>query len=152
MRGLKKKRRVQVILLAGVALAVSAGLIGYGMRDGINFFRTPSEVAETPPPAGEVFRIGGLVLEGTLVSDQGTDITFTVTDGGAEIPVRYIGSTAPPDLFGEGQGTVATGTFEDGTFLATELLARHDETYMPAEVIDALEQQGVYRQPADEGA
>jgi len=152
MRGLKKKRRVQVILLAGVALAVSAGLIGYGMRDGINFFRTPSEVAETPPPAGEVFRIGGLVLEGTLVSDQGTDITFTVTDGGAEIPVRYIGSTAPPDLFGEGQGTVATGTFEDGTFLATELLARHDETYMPAEVIDALEQQGVYGQPADEGA
>jgi len=152
MRGFKKKRRVQVILLAGVALAVSAGLIGYGMRDGINFFRTPSEVAETPPPAGEVFRIGGLVLEGTLVSDQGTDITFTVTDGGAEIPVRYIGSTAPPDLFGEGQGTVATGTFEDGTFLATELLARHDETYMPAEVIDALEQQGVYRQPADEGA
>jgi len=149
MRGLKKKRRVQVILLAGVALAVSAGLIGYGMRDGINFFRTPSEVAETPPPAGEVFRIGGLVLEGTLVSDQGTDITFTVTDGGAEIPVRYIGSTAPPDLFGEGQGTVATGTFEDGTFLATELLARHDETYMPAEVIEALREQGVYVDPSE---
>ncbi|RFU12218.1 cytochrome c maturation protein CcmE [Rhodobacteraceae bacterium W635] len=152
MRGLKKKRRVQVIVLAGVALAVSAGLIGYGMRDGINFFRTPSEVAETPPPPGEVFRIGGLVLEGTLVSDQGPDITFTVTDGGAEIPVRYIGSTAPPDLFGEGQGTVATGTFQDGLFMATELLARHDETYMPAEVIDALEQQGVYRHAEDEGA
>lgn len=145
MRGLKKQRRIQVIIVATIALAVSAGLIGYGMRDGINFFRTPTEVAEAPPPEDEVFRIGGLVLEGTLVTDQGTDITFTVTDGGAEIPVRYIGSTAPPDLFGEGQGTVATGTYQDGLFLATELLARHDETYMPSEVIDALEEQGVYR-------
>jgi len=152
MRGLKKQRRIQVIIVAAVALAVSAGLIGYGMRDGINFFRTPTEGAETPPPAGEVFRIGGLVLEGTLVTDQGTEITFTVTDGGADIPVRYIGSTAPPDLFGEGQGTVATGTYEDGVFVATELLARHDETYMPAEVIDALEQQGVYRHAEDDEA
>jgi cytochrome c-type biogenesis protein CcmE len=150
MRGLKKQRRIQVIIVAMVALAVSAGLIGYGLRDGINFFRTPTEVAETPPPPDEVFRIGGLVLEGTLVQDEGLDFTFTVTDGGADIPVRYIGTDAPPDLFGEGQGTVATGTYEDGVFLATELLARHDETYMPAEVIDALEAQGVYRHAEDE--
>lgn len=150
MRGLKKQRRIQVIIVAAVALAVSAGLIGYGLRDGINFFRTPSEVAETPPPPGEVFRIGGLVLEGTLVRDEGLDFTFTVTDGGADIPVRYVGSDAPPDLFGEGQGTVATGTYAEGVFLATELLARHDETYMPAEVIDALEAQGVYRHAEDE--
>jgi cytochrome c-type biogenesis protein CcmE len=150
MRGLKKQRRIQVILVAAAALAVSAGLIGYGLRDGINFFRTPSEVAETPPPPNEVFRIGGLVLEGTLVQDDGLDFTFTVTDGGADIPVRYVGSDAPPDLFGEGQGTVATGTYEGGVFLATELLARHDETYMPAEVIDALEAQGVYRHTEDE--
>ena len=147
MRGLKKKRRVQVIVVAAVALAVSAILIGYGMRDGINFFRTPTEVSETPPPPTEVFRIGGLVLEGSLVEDEGGDITFVVTDGGADIPVRYVGSTAPPDLFGEGQGTVATGSYQDGVFVATELLARHDETYMPAEVIDALQQQGVYVAP-----
>lgn len=152
MRGLKKQRRIQVIIVAAVALAVSAGLIGYGLRDGINFFRTPTEVAETPPPAGEVFRIGGLVLEGSLVRDEGVDITFVVTDGGAEIPVRYVGSTAPPDLFDEGQGTVATGTYEDGIFVATELLARHDETYMPAEVIEALEEQGVYRHSESEDA
>lgn len=149
MRGLKKQRRIQVILVAAAALAVSAGLIGYGLRDGINFFRTPSEVAETPPPPNEVFRIGGLVLEGTLVR-EGLEMNFVVTDGGADIPVRYVGEDAPPDLFGEGQGTVATGTFEDGVFIATLLLARHDETYMPAEVIDALEAQGVYRHAEDE--
>ncbi len=150
MRGLKKKRRIQVILVAVFALAISAGLIGYGMRDGINFFRTPTEVSETPPPPSEVFRIGGLVLEGSLVRDAGTELHFVVTDGGADIPVRYVGSDAPPDLFDEGQGTVATGRFENGEFIATELLARHDETYMPAEVIDALEEQGVYRAPSPE--
>ncbi len=147
MRSLKKQRRIQVIIVAAVALAVSAGLIGYGLRDGINFFRTPSEVAETPPPSDEVFRIGGLVLDGSMGEPEGLEFTFIVTDGGADIPVRYVGNDAPPDLFGEGQGTVATGRFVNGEFLATELLARHDETYMPAEVIDALEEQGVYRQP-----
>ncbi|WP_071675007.1 cytochrome c maturation protein CcmE [Nioella nitratireducens] len=150
MRGLKKKRRIQVILVAVAALAISVGLIGYGMRDGINFFRTPSEVAVTPPPPTEVFRIGGLVLDGSLVRDAGTELHFVVTDGGADIPVRYVGSDAPPDLFDEGTGTVATGSLQDGVFIATELLARHDETYMPAEVIDALEQQGVYRSPTPE--
>ena len=152
MRGLKKQRRIQVIVVASLALAVSAVLIGYGMRDGINFFRTPSEIAETPPPPDEIFRIGGLVLDGTLVRDEGLDFTFFVTDGGADIPVRYVGQDAPPDLFGEGQGTVATGSYVEGVFLATELLARHDETYMPAEVIDALEEQGVYRHAEGEGS
>ncbi|MCB1366761.1 MAG: cytochrome c maturation protein CcmE [Rhodobacteraceae bacterium] len=152
MRGLKKQRRIQVIVVASLALAVSAVLIGYGMRDGINFFRTPSEIAETPPPPDEIFRIGGLVLDGTLVRDEGLDFTFVVTDGGADIPVRYVGQDAPPDLFGEGQGTVATGSYVEGVFLATELLARHDETYMPAEVIDALEEQGVYRHAEGEGS
>lgn len=149
MRGLKKKRRIQVIIAAVLALMISTGLIGYGLRDGINFFRTPSEVATTPPPPDEIFRIGGLVLEGSMQPTDGVEFTFVVTDGGADIPVRYVGSDAPPDLFSEGSGTVATGTFVDGTFLATQLLARHDETYMPAEVIEALEAQGVYRQPED---
>ncbi|MCU4651884.1 cytochrome c maturation protein CcmE [Roseibacterium sp. SDUM158016] len=143
MRGLKKQRRIQVIALAAVALALSAGLIGYAMRDGINFFRAPTDVAGAPPPPSEVFRIGGLVEEGTLVRGQGETITFNVTDGGASIPVRYTGVL--PDLFGEGEGMVGTGRLIDGTFEATEILARHDETYMPEEVIDALEAQGVYR-------
>lgn len=145
MKSLKKKRRIQVIVLTFVALAVSTALIGYAMRDGINFFRSPSQVAEAPPAPTEVFRIGGLVEEGTLVRGQGETVTFAVTDGGASIPVAYTGVL--PDLFGEGEGMVGTGSYVDGVFLATEILARHDETYMPAEVIDALKEQGVYQDP-----
>ena len=140
MRGLKKQRRIQIIMVATAALALSAGLIGYAMRDGINFFRPPSEVVANPPPATEVFRIGGMVEEGTLVRDAGETITFVVTDGGASIPVTYTGIL--PDLFGEGEGMVGTGRLVDGTFVATEILARHDETYMPAEVTEALEAGG----------
>jgi cytochrome c-type biogenesis protein CcmE len=148
MKGLKKKRRIQVIVLAVVALAASTAIIGYAMRDGINFFRSPSQVAEAPPGPTEVFRIGGLVEDGTLRRGQGETITFSVTDGGASIPVSYTGVL--PDLFGEGEGMVGTGSYVDGVFRATEILARHDETYMPAEVIDALKEQGVYVDPASD--
>ena len=143
MRGLKKQRRIQIIMVATAALARSAALIGYAMRDGINFFRPPTEIVENPPPPTEVFRIGGLVEAGTLIRGGGETITFRVTDGGASIPVSYTGIL--PDLFSEGEGMVGTGRLIDGTFEATEILARHDETYMPEEVIDALEAQGVYR-------
>lgn len=148
MRGLKKKRRIQVIVLAAVALALSTAIVGYAMRDGINFFRSPSQVAEAPPAPNEVFRIGGLVEEGTLVRGQGETITFRVTDGGASVPVSYTGVL--PDLFGEGEGMVGTGRYVDGTFEASEILAKHDESYMPKEVVDALKEQGVYRDPAKE--
>ncbi|MGB3556053.1 MAG: cytochrome c maturation protein CcmE [Jannaschia sp.] len=145
MRTLKKTRRIQIIAIAAIALAGSAALIGYGFRDGINFFRSPSQVAEAPPSPTEVFRIGGLVEDGTLARGEGTTVTFRVTDGGASVPVSYTGVL--PDLFGEGEGMVGTGQFVDGTFRATEILARHDETYMPKEVIDALKEQGVYQAP-----
>lgn len=143
MRGLKKQRRIQVIVLAVAALALSTGLIGYAMRDGINFFRAPTQVMEDPPRLGEVFRLGGLVEAGSLQRGQGETVTFRVTDGGAVVPVAYTGVL--PDLFGEGQGMVALGSMQGGTFVATEVLAKHDETYMPAEVIDALKAQGVYQ-------
>jgi cytochrome c-type biogenesis protein CcmE len=143
MRGLKKQRRLQVIALAVAALALSTALIGYGMRDGINFFRAPAQVMEDPPAPGEVFRLGGLVEDGSLVRGQGETVTFRVTDGAAVVPVSYTGVL--PDLFGEGQGMVALGSMEGATFVATEVLAKHDETYMPAEVIDALKAQGVYQ-------
>ena len=145
MRGLKKKRRIQVIALAAIALAVSTALIGYAMRDGINFFRAPSQVMAEPPGPTETFRIGGLVEEGSLIRGQGETITFRVTDGGASVRVAYTGVL--PDLFGEGEGMVGTGRYIDGVFQATEILARHDETYMPKEVIDALKDQGVYVDP-----
>lgn len=143
MKGLKKKRRIQIIALAFVALAVSAGLIGYAFQDGINFFRSPSQVAEAPPAPDEVFRIGGLVADGTL--QRGEVIRFSVTDGGATVPVTYRGIL--PDLFEENQGMIGTGSLVDGVFVATEILAKHDESYMPKEVVDALKEQGVYQAP-----
>lgn len=145
MKGLKKKRRIQIIVLAFVALGLSTVLIGYAMRDGIAFFRSPSQVTEAPPASGEVFRIGGLVEEGSIVRGQGETVTFRVTDTNATVPVAFTGVL--PDLFGEGQGMVATGSMQDGVFVATEILAKHDETYMPAEVVDALKEQGVYKDP-----
>lgn len=145
MKGLKKKRRIQILLVASVALAISTGLIGYAMRDGINFFRSPSQVVENPPPETEVFRIGGLVEAGSIRRGEGKTVTFIVTDGGASVPVAYTGVL--PDLFSENEGTVATGRLIDGVFVAREVLAKHDESYMPKEVIDALKEQGVYKGP-----
>lgn len=145
MKGLKKKRRIQVIAIAIVALALSTGLIGYAMRDGINFFRSPSEVLASPPSASETFRIGGLVEEGSLVRGQGQAITFNVTDGNGVVPVTYSGIL--PDLFEENQGMIGTGKYINGIFEASEILAKHDETYMPKEVMDALKEQGVYVDP-----
>lgn len=145
MKNLKKQRRIQVLALAAVALVVATGLIGYAMRDGINYFRSPSQVVETPPPPSEVFRIGGLVEDGSLVRDQGETVHFSVTDGGATVPVTFAGVL--PDLFEENQGMVGTGRFVDGVFEASEILAKHDETYMPKEVVDALKAQGVYQEP-----
>ncbi|PPB81702.1 cytochrome c-type biogenesis protein CcmE [Albidovulum inexpectatum] len=145
MKGLKKQRRIQIIVLAFLAMGASFAAFYLAAPDALQYFRAPSEVVESPPGPNETFRIGGLVEEGSLVRGQGAEITFRVTDGGAAIPVRYEGVL--PDLFGEGEGVVATGRLVDGTFVATEILAKHDETYMPKEVIDALKEQGVYVDP-----
>jgi cytochrome c-type biogenesis protein CcmE len=145
LKSLKKKRRVQVIALTAVALTVSTILIGYAMRDGINLFRSPSQISEEPPAPKETFRIGGLVEDGSLIRGQGQQITFSVTDGGASIPVVFEGVL--PDLFAENQGMVGTGRYVDGVFEASEILAKHDENYMPKEVVDALKEQGVYQEP-----
>jgi cytochrome c-type biogenesis protein CcmE len=145
MKSLKKQRRIQIIVLAFVSLTVATGLIGYAMRDGINFFRSPTQVMAEPPSATEVFRIGGLVEEGTLVRGQGETVSFNVTDGNQTVPVTFRGVL--PDLFAEGQGMVGTGSYVDGVFQASEILAKHDEDYMPKEVIDALKEQGTYVEP-----
>ena len=145
MKSLKKQRRIQIIAVAAVALVLSTTLIGYALRDGINYFRAPSQVVAEPPAPNEVFRIGGLVEEGSLKRGQGEQIRFAVTDGGASVPVVFTGVL--PDLFEENQGMVGTGRYIDGTFEASEILAKHDETYMPKEVTDALKEQGVYREP-----
>ena len=145
MKSLKNKRRIQIIIAAAVALVLAVGLIGYGFRDGINLYRSPSQMTENPPALGEVFRLGGLVETGTLQRGASETVSFKVTDGGASVPVRFTGVL--PDLFAEGQGMIGTGAMEGDTFVATEILAKHDENYMPREVIDSLKDQGVYEDP-----
>ena len=144
LKSLKKTRRIQIIAVAFVALALATGLIGFAMRDGINYFRSPTQVTTEPPTSGEVFRIGGLVEVGSLQRGQGDVVSFSVTDTNASIPVRYAGIL--PDLFAEGAGMVGLGKMEGDTFVASEILAKHDESYMPKEVIDALKAQGVYKE------
>ena len=143
MQGLKKKRRVQIILLTIVALVVATIMIGIAMKDGINYFRSPSEVVDAPPGPNETFRIGGLVEDGSLERGAGESVRFTVTDGAASVPVVFRGIL--PDLFREGQGIVAEGHFRNGVFQATEVLAKHDENYMPAEVADAIKKSGQWK-------
>ena len=144
MKSLKKQRRIQIIVVLIAFLAVGTGLVAYAFRDGINFFRSPSDVLAQLPPQSEVFRIGGLVSDGSIVRGAGSEITFSVTDGNATVPVVFEGIL--PDLFAENQGMVGTGRYIDGVFVAEEILARHDETYMPKEVIDALKEQGTYQE------
>lgn len=145
LKNLKKQRRVQLIVLAFVLLGITAALVGYAFQDGINYFRSPAQVLSDPPRAGEVFRIGGLVETGSLTRGQGETVTFRVTDTSVAVPVRYTGIL--PDLFTEGAGMVGTGSMEGDTFVASEILAKHDESYMPSEVVDALKAQGVYVAP-----
>lgn len=146
LKSLKKQRRVQLIVAAFVLLGLTTALVGYAMRDGINFFRAPAQVLSDPPKAGEVFRIGGLVEEGSIQRGQGETVSFRVTDTKASIPVQFKGVL--PDLFAEGAGMVAMGSMQGDTFVASEVLAKHDEEYMPKEVVDALKAQGVYVDPA----
>ncbi len=144
MRGLKKRRRIQVLAITAASLALTTGLVAWTMREGIQFFRTPTQIVESPPAPTQVLRIGGLVEEGSMVR-QGTFATFRVTDTNAAVPLRFEGIL--PDLVKEGDGVVATGRMEGDTFVATEVLARHDERYMPPEVVEALKAQGVYVDP-----
>ncbi|SMH57670.1 cytochrome c-type biogenesis protein CcmE [Maritimibacter sp. HL-12] len=150
MKGLKKQRRIQIVILAFVALGIAAGLIGYAFKDGINYFRDPSQIIAEPPAPNEVFRIGGLVEAGSIERGQSETVRFIVTDGAESVPVVFTGIL--PDLFSENQGMIGTGTYVDGVFQASEILAKHDETYMPKEVLDSLKEDGLYKDPtaADE--
>lgn len=145
MKNLKKQRRIQIIFIATFALIGAVTLIGIAMKDGINLFRSPTQVLEDAPKPTETFRIGGLVEGGSLVVAEDNSIKFNVTDGNAVIAVTYTGIL--PDLFSEGEGMVGLGQYDGSVFKATEILAKHDETYMPREVMDALKEQGTYREP-----
>jgi cytochrome c-type biogenesis protein CcmE len=142
MRTSKKARRIQMIVLGGVLLAGAAALFGFLAQDAIAFFKSPSELRAETYRADQLLRVGGLVVDGSVGKEGATHI-FEVTDGGATVPIHFEGVL--PDLFREGQGIVAEGYWKEGVFTATEVLAKHDENYMPKEVVDALREQGHYK-------
>jgi len=140
----RKQRRLTIIGGSLAVLGVAAGLVLNAMRDSIVFFSTPAMVAEKHIPAGRRFRLGGLVQPGSLVRGDNLAVSFEVADGSARLPVAYKGIL--PDLFREGQGVIAEGALDPaGVFKADTVLAKHDETYMPKEVADALKKQGHWK-------
>ncbi len=137
-----KRQRLVLAVVAAVVLAVAGIVAALALQDTAAYFKVPSDLAADPVPAGQTIRLGGLVKAGSVGrSADGLVLTFTVTDTAADTPVSYRGLV--PDLFRENQGVIATGAFRpDGTFEARQLLAKHDENYMPPEVAKALERQG----------
>jgi cytochrome c-type biogenesis protein CcmE len=141
----KARRRLWVVAAVAPVLALAVGLSLFAMRDSVTFFFSPSEATPEKAPPGRVVRLGGLVETGSVVRDPATgDVAFVVTDNAASTRVVYRGDL--PDLFREGQGVVAQGAFlPDRSFRATQVLAKHDETYMPREVADRLKEKGEWR-------
>jgi cytochrome c-type biogenesis protein CcmE len=140
----RRQRRLTMIGGSLAVLAVAAALVLNALRDSIVFFSTPSMVAEKQLGAGKRFRLGGLVENGSLVRGDNLAVSFKVSDGSATLPVAYKGIL--PDLFREGQGVVAEGALDaSGVFKADTVLAKHDETYMPKDVADALKKQGHWK-------
>jgi cytochrome c-type biogenesis protein CcmE len=141
----KKRRRLAfavAVLAAGVVLA---GAIIYELGQNTQYFRSPSDIAANKVGPGVAFRLGGLVEQKSVRHGTGADVTFAVTDGKGTVPVEYNGVL--PALFREGQGVVALGALNGtGTFVATEVLAKHDEKYMPPEVVDALKRSGHWKE------
>ena len=140
----RKQKRLALIGGIGVVLALAVGLILTALRDQIVFFRSPTEVVQGKVKLGDSFRLGGLVEMGSVNKETGQVVRFVVTDGASTVKVTFIGLL--PDLFREGQGVVAEGKLDAaGQFTASNVLAKHDENYMPREVADTLKKQGVWR-------
>ena len=137
-----KSKRLFVITAIASLLGIAAMLVLGALRDNIVFFYTPSEISQSDRESGRQLRLGGLVKDGSVKID-GMQSVFIVTDGSADIIVRY--NNTLPSLFREGQGVVAEGQIENGKFMAQNVLAKHDENYMPAEVADKLKQQGMWQ-------
>jgi len=139
----RKQKRLAVILGLAAVLALATTLVLVALRDQIVFFYSPTDVVAREVAAGTPIRLGGLVKDGTW-QREGQNNTFTVTDNARDIVAHYSGIL--PDLFREGQGVVAEGSMgPDGTFTATNVLAKHDENYIPKEVVDALKASGEWR-------
>jgi cytochrome c-type biogenesis protein CcmE len=149
----KKQRRLAFAITLLLAGGGAAALAVYALQDNVLFFYSPTDIADHPEkvPEGRTFRVGGLVEKGSFKKDKGLEVRFVVTDGKNAVPVSFSGVL--PDLFREGQGVVAMGTrAADGTFQAREVLAKHDEKYMPPEVVDALKRSGHWEEGKQGGA
>ena len=137
-----KAKRLLVVAALAALLGIAVMLVLGALRENIVFFYTPTDIASSGTKSGQPLRLGGLVKEGSVNID-GLQSVFTVTDGTADITVRY--DNALPSLFREGQGVVAEGSMNNGKFIATNVLAKHDENYMPAEVAEKLKSTGVWK-------
>ena len=137
-----RKQRLILVLFVVLFSSAAIGLVVYALRGNINLFFPPAEVAAGKAPVGQPIRVGGMVVDGSVQrSSDSLAVRFEITDFEASVPVIYEGIL--PDLFDEGQGAVASGVLdESGVLQATEVLAKHDENYMPPEVADALEKSG----------
>jgi len=141
---------MMLVVVGLTLLGAATALMLFAFQDNVMLFHGPSEVQDKTVETGKRFRLGGLVADGS-VSKEGGGVTtvFAITDGVAEVTVRYTGIL--PDLFREGQGVVTQGELgEDGVFVATEVLAKHDETYMPPEVVEAMKRAGTWQGDGDE--
>jgi cytochrome c-type biogenesis protein CcmE len=133
-----RHKRLGFIMVGLVALGVAVWLVLNALDSNLSYFFSPTEVVENQVPEDHVFRLGGMVVKGSLQRGKELTVRFTVTDMANNVDVEYTGIL--PDLFGEGQGVIAQGRMgPNGTFVATEVLAKHDEDYMPPEVADAMQ-------------
>ena len=138
------RRRLMTLSVAAPVLILAVGVALYAMRGSISFFYTPSQALAAHVPPGQAIQLGGLVRPGTLVKKPDGEIDFLVADKLSTTPVTFKGEL--PDLFREGQGVVAIGAYDaGGVFVATQILAKHDERYMPPELAAALKKQGEWR-------
>ena len=137
-----RKQRLYIVLFVVLFSSAAVALVSYALRGNINLFFPPADIAQGKAPVGQAIRVGGMVMENSVErSDNSLAVTFVLTDYEANVTVIYEGIL--PDLFGEGQGAVASGKLNaDGVLIASEVLAKHDENYMPPEVAEALEQSG----------
>jgi cytochrome c-type biogenesis protein CcmE len=146
-KSVKARRRLMVFLIAAPVFMAAAGLALYALKDGVVYFYTPAQAIEAKVAAHKAIRLGGLVQAGSVQRLGNGMVEFTVMDKLDSLPVRYQGDL--PDLFREGQGVVMEGALDEaGTFVATSVLAKHDEKYMPKEVTKALKEQGEWRPDA----
>ena len=140
----RKHKRLTFVMIAMALVGLATGLVLFALGDGVSLFHSPTDIIEKQPGPNQRIRLGGLVEEGSVVREEGSAVVrFVVTDLENTVSVTYEGLL--PDLFREGQGIVAEGRVQDGVFVASEVLAKHDENYMPPEVAEAIKGSGQWK-------